>query len=122
MVIELVPFPLTMVKTVTMDDESAKKAARNEAISRSLNEGLAKGEDRWPSANPTFICECSNISCTQEMSLSLERYDEIRSDPTRFILVPGHMDPEIERKVDEQADYEVVEKIGPGKDIAEQMA
>lgn len=105
-----------------MDDESAKKAAKNEAISRSLNEGLAKGEDRWPSQNPTFICECCDLSCTEEIGLSLERYDAIRSNPIRFFLLPGHMNPEIERKVEDGEGYEVVEKIGPGKEVAEETA
>lgn len=105
-----------------MDNESAKKAAKNEAISRSLNEGLAKGEDRWPSEDPTFICECSDLSCTLPISLSLERYREVRAHPARFVLVPGHMDPEIERKVEEGEGFEIVEKIGPGREVAERSA
>lgn len=108
--------------TQVMDNESAKKAAKNEAISRTLNEGLARGEERWPSENPTFICECADLSCTMEIGLPIERYREVRSDPTHFVLVPGHMDPEIERKVGEGEGYEIVEKIGPGKDVAERSA
>jgi hypothetical protein len=105
-----------------MDNESAKKAAKNEAISRSLNEGLAKGEDRWPSEEPTFICECSDLSCTLPISLSIERYREVRSDPARFVLIAGHLNPEIERKVEEGEGFEIVEKIGPGKEVAERTA
>ena len=70
-----------------MDEESARKAAKNEALSRSLNEGLARGEEKWPSA-----------------------------DPTRFILAPGHNDPQIELVVEEADEYQIVEKIGPGRE------
>ena len=105
-----------------MDTESAQKAAKNEAISRSLNEGLAKGEDKWPSEEPTFICECSDLSCAVEIQLSLDHYRSVRSNSSRFILVPGHINPEIEIKVDEGDGFEVVEKIGPGKEVAERTA
>lgn len=105
-----------------MDIESAKKAAKNEVISRSLNEGLAKGEDKWPSDEPTFICECSDLSCAVEIRLALDIYRTVRSNPNRFVLVPGHMNPEIEKKVDEGDGYEIVEKIGPGREVAERTA
>ena len=105
-----------------MDTESATKAAKNEAISRSLNEGLAKGEVKWPSEEPTFICECSDLSCAVEISLSLDSYRAVRSHPSRFFLVPGHMNPEIETKVEVGDGFDVVEKIGPGKAVAERTA
>jgi hypothetical protein len=104
-----------------MDSQSAMKAAKNEAISRTLNEGLAKGEDRWPSVEPTFICECKDLSCTQEISVPLSVYRRVREHPAHFVLVPGHMDEEIERKVDDGPGFDIVEKIGPGKRVAEEM-
>lgn len=99
-----------------MDDRSARKAAKNEAISRSLNEGLARGEEKWPSPKPTFICECADLSCTKELQVSLETYGDVRADATHFIVAPGHNDPEIERVIEEGDGYLVVEKIGPGRD------
>ena len=105
-----------------MDSEQAKKAAKNEAISRTLNEGLAKGEDRWPSVEPTFICECKDLACTQEIVVPLDVYKRVRQNPAHFVLVPGHIDAEIERKIDEGPGFEIVEKIGPGKQVAEDMS
>lgn len=99
-----------------MDDSSARKAAKNEALTRSLNEGLARGEDRWPSENPTFICECSDLSCVEEMPLSLESYREIHADPHRFILRPGHEVMGIEKVIEERDGMNVIEKIGPGRE------
>lgn len=99
-----------------MDDRSARKAAKNEALSRSLNEGLARGEEKWPSTEPTFICECAELSCTQELRVPLETYTQVRTDPARFILAPGHNDPRLERIVEEDESYQIVEKIGPGRD------
>lgn len=99
-----------------MDESSARKAAKNEAISRSLNEGLARGEERWPTESPTFICECSDLSCTREMSVPLDKYREVRLNVQRFIVLPDHVVPEIEREVGRGDGYLVVEKIGPGRE------
>lgn len=99
-----------------MEDLSARRAAKNEALSRSLNEGLARGEEKWPSDQPTFICECADLSCTDELRVSLEAYMSVRADVTHFILVPGHNNPAIERVIEEGDGYQVVEKIGPGRD------
>ncbi len=95
----------------------ARKAAKNEALTRSLNEGLARGEERWPSEDPTFICECSDLSCVEEVALSLEDYRGIHEDPQCFIVKPGHEVLEIEKVIDDRGAFRVVEKTGPGRDI-----
>lgn len=100
-----------------MDDVRARKAAKNEALTRSLNEGLARGEEKWPSEEPTFICECCDLSCVEEVSLSLDDYRHIHKDPRRFIVKPGHEVLEIEKVIDDRGAFKVVEKIGPGRDV-----
>lgn len=102
-----------------MDDNSARKAAKNEALARSLNEGLARGEEKWPSDRPTFVCECSNLSCVDEIEISLEDYRSIHAHPHRFTLRPGHDIAEIETINDERDGFNVVEKIGPGREVLE---
>lgn len=100
-----------------MDDARARKAAKNEVLTRSLNEGLARGEEKWPSEEPTFICECSDLSCVEEVALSLEDYRRIHQDPQHFIVKPGHELLEIEKVIDDRGAFKVVEKIGPGRDV-----
>jgi hypothetical protein len=107
---------LVLGNAADMDENSARKAAKNEAISRSLNEGLARGEERWPTESPTFICECSDLSCTLEITVPMDDYKQVRTNPLRFILLPDHIVPEIEREVGRAEGYLVVEKIGPGRD------
>lgn len=104
--------------TPAVDDRSAEKAAKNETISRSLNDALSKGEQRWPSGTPTFICECSDLSCVNEIFVPLDVYAEVRSHKDRFILRPDHVVEEIERVVQDRTNVVVVEKIGPGKAVA----
>ena len=46
------------------------------------------------------------------MRIAFDVYEEVRSAPTHFILVPGHREPQHERLLDVGDGYEVVEKTG----------
>jgi len=37
-----------------------------------------------------FICECSDQGCFGFIRLSLEEYEEARSDPHRYLTISGH--------------------------------
>jgi hypothetical protein len=47
------------------------------------------------------------------VSAELEDYEEVRSEPTHFLLAPGHHRPEVERVVERTGEFEVVEKFKP---------
>lgn len=96
-------------------------AAANEAIFRDVNErvveidrahGVPAGEIA------TFVCECSDSTCLARVALSVSAYEEVRANPTRFVLVPGHETPEIEHVVERHEGYVVVEKIGKAAEVA----
>ena len=106
-----------------MDDVQARRLAQNETIFRQVNEYVRRADERVPHEDePRFVCECSSLECDAELSIPLEHYRATREDPTRFFVVPGHADSRIERVIETPGDYEVVEKIGPGRDVAEQDA
>ena len=57
--------------------------------------------------------------------LSIDEYEHIRAHPTWFLLVTGHEDEEatMERIVDAEQGYAVVEKIGvAGEEAARRSA
>ena len=37
-----------------------------------------------------FLCECSNKRCFARLHLTLEDYEEARSDPQRYLTITGH--------------------------------
>jgi hypothetical protein len=37
-----------------------------------------------------FLCECSNKRCFGRLHLTLEDYEEARSDPQRYLTITGH--------------------------------
>jgi hypothetical protein len=37
-----------------------------------------------------FLCECSDTGCFAQILLTIEEYDEARSDPERYLTISGH--------------------------------
>jgi hypothetical protein len=63
----------------------------------------------------TLACECSDRTCREVISLSVEEAEFIRKVPGRLVVSPGHGDPEAERIVmAEPGRFEVVEPFGVG--------
>ena len=88
------------------------RAARNQSLHRDANERI---EQSLPSGIfIEFACECSNVACPVLLPLSIEEYEGVRRFPTRFIVRPGHDDEQVERVVDENGRFAVVEKFGVG--------
>jgi hypothetical protein len=99
-----------------------ERAARNEALFREVNEqvrSLAGRQDSAPSEGLIIICECSDDSCTDRLSLGLADYEAVRADPRRFFVMPGH-ENDFERVVERFDGYSIVEKEGQAGRVAEQ--
>ena len=98
-----------------------ERLARNEALFREVNErinGIAAEFSRFAGAEEyEYVCECSDPDCVDRITLTLEEYDRIRADGTRFVLAPGHVRHEIEHVVEETTEHVVVEKHGVAGEI-----
>jgi hypothetical protein len=87
------------------------RMATTEAIFRTVNERIAETAQRFDSTEAEFVCECDDRSCTHRLEASLVEYDEVREQPTHFLLAPGHENDSIERVVERKRGYWVVEKF-----------
>jgi hypothetical protein len=87
------------------------KRARTEALFRDVNERIAESAERFDAESAEFVCECADPNCTHRVETTLEHYDEVRGEPTHFLLIPGHEDPDIERVVARHGRIAVVEKF-----------
>ena len=93
---------------------SSQRLARNQVIFREVNERLRALADAVPDGKTDYLCECSDVECTDKIELRLLEYESVRARPWTFFIVPGHERLEVERIVtDELASYMVVEKIVP---------
>jgi hypothetical protein len=89
-----------------------QRIAANEALFRRANEllRLRYEELRLDSERLPFICECGDERCTQTVTLTLDEYRDLRRHSRRYVVVPGHELAGAEDVVDEETDYNIVEK------------
>jgi len=87
--------------------ESKRRVAANEAIYRELNEQL----HALSGTQMSVYCECGNVTCSIIIAIKPTRYEDVRSDPLQFVLVPGHENPAVETVIDRHDEYVVVRKL-----------
>jgi hypothetical protein len=91
-----------------------ERAIRNEEIFREVNGHIAKLEERMRDVHfdePLhLVCECSITGCAAPLEVDLATFEQVRSEPLRFFVTPGHEDLEVESVVEERPGYLVVEK------------
>jgi hypothetical protein len=102
-------------------DEREIRAARNQSMFRSINERLTRDDPLAELTGSHVIsCECADVSCVQTLAISAAQYEQVRKEPRRFAVLPGHVLPDVETVVAEHKTYVVVEKIGAAGEMAEE--
>jgi hypothetical protein len=100
------------------DRVSKDRFARNEAIFREVNERVADVKDT-EARMTDFLCECGNLDCVEELSLTDAEYMKIRSNSATFAVVPGHVLEDVETVIEETDRFQIVEKHPREAAIAE---
>jgi hypothetical protein len=95
----------------------ARRAARNEEIVRDVNRRIEEGAELHGVTAPMpFHCECAQTLCLEKIELPPRIYEQILSGRYRFLIVPAHVQSEVERVVEEHGDFVVVEKVGEARE------
>lgn len=105
------------------ETERLERAAQNQSLFREVNERLQElaSTFREVAASAAFACECADLGCVEHIEMSLDEYEAIRGDPNQFLVLPGHVFPDVERVVSEDERFLVVAKIGQGARIARSL-
>ena len=94
-----------------------ERLVENERFLREANRELeaeaAEVADEWPDdeLEVEFFCACGRPGCHEKVVLGVREYEHVHEEPHRFVTLPGHANPEVERVVERHAGYEVVEKL-----------
>jgi hypothetical protein len=95
----------------------AERAARNEEVFRGVNKRIEEGAEQHAVTAPLpFHCECGRSSCFETIDISPRRYATVVRERYLFVVTPGHEQPQIERIVETDAGFLVVEKIGEARE------
>ena len=84
---------------------------QTEDVFRRANEEIADLGRRhgWRFPIP-FLCECADRHCFARLELTLAVYEDLRSDPKRYLTVPGHEIPAA-LVIEQTASYALTEKL-----------
>lgn len=98
-----------------------ERIARNEAISRQINEGIEEAKASVsPEGHARMVCECGRDDCDRVIAITLPEYEAVRRDGRRFAVVGEHVIPDVEEVVSETDRFTVVRKReGTPADVAE---
>jgi hypothetical protein len=100
----------------------AERQGRNESLFREVNERIAELNQTFHiEGRSEFLCECSREECKEPVSISIDEYEGVRRESTRFFVLPGHEDESVERVLERNERYLVVEKIGEAATEAEDL-
>ena len=94
-------------------ESHAREVGRRQALYREVNErldALATSHDN--DGEVTILCECGLPRCSDQIILGLEEYERLRLIPTHFAVVHGHALATVERIVEANGQYDIVEKFG----------
>jgi hypothetical protein len=106
------------------DHADPERIAKNEDLRRDENERIEAHYASIHWVDPPYadwVCECANESCREPVRLTVAEYDEVRLNPTHFMVVPSeeHVRDDIERVVSRNDRYWVVEKLGVAAEVSE---
>jgi hypothetical protein len=100
----------------------AERQGRNESLFREVNERIAELNQTFHvEGRSEFLCECSREECKEPVSISLDEYEAVRRESTRFFVIPGHEDGSVERVIERNDRYMVVAKIGDAAEEADDL-
>ena len=93
-----------------MADSREVRIARYEALFRVVNERVREVRPEEAGERLGILCECGDDKCTDTLDLSVDEYEEVRSDPTQFVVRPGHEITSVEEPLKCTARFLVVRK------------
>jgi hypothetical protein len=92
--------------------DRAARLRENEEVFRRANERLESvvGERLATADSVPFLCECADSACMGRVELTLDDYRHVRTNPHRFVMLPGHRLSNGEKVITERDGYEITEK------------
>lgn len=90
----------------------------NEILRRARNEWIERASDSFDADDreETYVCECGDLTCSENVSLTRAEYEVVRSDGGHFVVAVDHENPEIEFVTFESDRFTIVQKMmGAGR-------
>lgn len=105
---------------MSIDSGRAERLARNQSLFREINDRLVELRSSAAQPRSHFLCECASDGCVEHIRIAPAQYQHVRSSPVTFAVLSdqAHVYGDVERVVDRQPGYWVVEKLGKAAHVA----
>jgi hypothetical protein len=94
-------------------DSQEERVAKNEATSREINEKIEDAHEEKAQGRDEpvrMVCECGQEACDRILAITLDEYDQVRSDPRQFVVVRDHLIEDVDRIIHETDRFVLVAK------------
>jgi hypothetical protein len=99
-----------------------ERVARNESVSREINEGIEEAHGSTSDGYVRMVCECGQRACDRLIAVTIREYERVRTDSPTFAVVNLHVMPDVEEVVSENDRFTVVlKREGTPAAVAEQL-
>lgn len=97
------------------------RAARNQALFRAVNEKIRQLNESFGEVVGSYAitCECSRLDCVEIVEIPEDAYRAVRENPRTFVVLPEHVEHDVERVISPHGGYTVVEVLGQGARVVE---
>ena len=99
-------------------DARTERAGKNEAVFREVNERIRDVTRETPAE---YLCECAYATCIETIPMNVAEYENVRSVPTHFAVLPGHEVPDVEDVVARNEAFLVVRKKAGAAAVAAEL-
>ena len=91
-------------------DWRKQRVVKNELSFRAYNQRRDQLE-RGVEGQVPFVCECGDQACIRALMMPPQLWEAAHTAEDRFVVLPEHVYPDVERVVEQQDGYWVVEKF-----------
>lgn len=102
------------------NENRERQTVLREALRREVEDGRL---ERVEEARLDFLCECSDPTCRELVSITLDECEFVRRVPHRLVVKLGHADHGSERVLmEEPGRFQVVERFASSDDVVAHLA
>ena len=97
---------------MSRERDRARRIGLNEALFREINERLETLQENASRHLGVLelVCECGDRDCAERITLSIGEYQELRSDPLLFAVLPSPEIPDVEDVLQQMNGWLIVRK------------
>ena len=104
-----------------------ERNAETQNLFREVNERVAEVYEQFSGGGTEYespelieiFCECGHLTpCDERINVAPATYERVRSDPTTFILLPGHGKESVETVIEQGEGFLIARNFGRAGEIA----